>query len=473
MSISIRTKLFMLIILANGIMVALILSINTAVFNRGFSEYVTQLESRRLELLMTNLTRAYDVSGGWGFLDGDDRAWIDLIRRSMSGRDRQILDDSRGGMMNSRQPFFDHLQIKNEKGELIIGQKSRTVKPIWLPILSQDGGEQIGQLGFEPDRRIDAQYDRLFENRLKMQLLTLSLVTFVIAAGLAIPFSGWLVKPILRLNDALKKLTHGDFSVSVDESRRDELGQLAEEFNRLVRVLNKAQSDRQQWVSDIAHELRTPVAVIQADIEAAQDGVREPNDKWLGNMVAHVERLGRLINDLNQLSKSDAGALSYRLEALNLKEITEDVLDQFEPAFTQHGIETEYLCSNSMRAILGDDKRLTQLLSNLAQNTLRYTDATAESPGKLRVSLSALDHQIKLTWEDSLPGVSDNDLPKLFDRLYRPDDSRSRETGGSGLGLAIAKNIVMAHQGTIQASHSELGGVKLTLTFPTLNEVKV
>jgi two-component system sensor histidine kinase BaeS len=260
-------------------------------------------------------------------------------------------------------------------------------------------------------------------------------------------------------------MTQGDLTVSVDDSRNDELGQLAADFNKLAQVLEQNQRDRQQWVSDISHELRTPVAVLMGDIEAAQDGVRPVNEQWLKNMKAHTERLTRLVGDLHQLSQSDSGTLSYQFKPVNLTELLSLALIQFDKSCSDGHIEAHLDAPTDPVFIVGDDARLNQLFSNLAQNTLRYTDGDATHKGSLKIEVTEMKEHIRVIWEDSSPGVGLNELNKLFDRLYRVEESRSRESGGSGLGLAIVKNIVEAHHGSIIAAQSELGGVKIIVTF--------
>ncbi|MDO7646029.1 MAG: ATP-binding protein, partial [Reinekea forsetii] len=226
--------------------------------------------------------------------------------------------------------------------------------------------------------------------------------------------------------------------------------------------------DRQQWVSDIAHELRTPVAVLMADIEAAQDGVRQIDAAWLTTLHAHSERLNRLINDLHQLSQSDSGTLNYRFEVIDLAELMVETISQYQTNFEQAHIELDWQVPDQPIWVHGDDKRLVQLLTNLLQNTLRYTDGTPDQPGQLRVRLVSVAGQSELSWEDSSPGVGPEDLGKLFDRLYRVDASRSRASGGSGLGLAIVKNIIEAHAASIEATSGRLGGLRLVIRFPAV-----
>jgi two-component system sensor histidine kinase BaeS len=177
-----------------------------------------------------------------------------------------------------------------------------------------------------------------------------------------------------------------------------------------------------------------------------------------------VQRLARLVDDLHTLSQSDQGALSYHKQVLDLGELVGAVLGQHRRALESAGITVQAELPSGLH-VHGDPERLTQLLSNLMQNTLRYTDA----PGTLRLTLRRAYNRAELDWEDSSPGVPDRDLPHLTERLFRVESSRNRRTGGSGLGLSIAKVIADAHDAAMRPRASALGGLCWELVFPLDN----
>ena len=476
MFVSIRTKLFILLVLANALMVAVLLTLNALTFSHSFSSYVAQQESRKLAPLIDNIATSYDAQGNWDGLRLDSPGWMSTLRQSFGPSELDRTDrtdrknDNRRPKPPPRNGYLERLQIKDTENQIVLGHQNGPANTIWLEINSHQTGQLVGFLGFQPSARQDAQFDQMFSSRLRGQVLAIGLFAIAIAALLALPFSGWLVKPIQGLNKALRQMTDGDLLVSVEAGRKDELGQLADEFNRLAVVLQQNHQDRQHWVSDIAHELRTPVAVLMADIEAAQDGVRQVDTTWLSAMQGHADRLNRLINDLHQLSQSDAGTLNYRFEVLDLAELTAATISQYQASCQQQCIEIDWQLPDRPVWVRGDDKRLVQLLTNLVQNTLRYTDGSTHRPGRLRVRLTSAAGHSELIWEDSSPGVGPDDLGKLFDRLYRVDESRSRASGGSGLGLAIVKNIVEAHDASIEASFSSLGGLRMLIRFTNVQE---
>ena len=197
-----------------------------------------------------------------------------------------------------------------------------------------------------------------------------------------------------------------------------------------------------------------------------QDGVRPLNSDTLDSLHTEVIHLNTLVNDLHELSMSDLGALVYEKEQLDIAELLEQSVDMHRPLAARHQINVHLNIETSdpQREILmlGDEDRLMQLFDNLLQNTCRYTDPD----GELHIVLRENADQVRIEWYDSAPGVQEADLQHLFDRLYRVEASRNRAKGGSGLGLTICQNIVHAHEGTISASPSPLGGLKLTIVFP-------
>lgn len=458
---SIRVKLFLLIVLANGLLVAGLVALNTANFSRAFASYVAEQDARRVAFLADNVGAEVARVGSWQWVDWRNPRWRQIVEQSLSPRELRALPE------RPRSPskgWLGRLQVRTN-GQLVLGQDSGDARMRWVPITVD--GQSIGELGFLPSARYDSRFDELFARQQKAQLVRAGLLTVGIAALLAIPFSGWLVAPIQRLVQAFRTMAGGDLSVRADARRRDELGQLAEGFNHLATVLEQNQRDRQQWVGDIAHELRTPIQVLLADIEAAQDGVREINTQWLTNLKDQLQRLSGLVADLNELSKSDAGALTYEFTRVDGQALIADALQHHSARFTDAGLQLSHVTSGKPVMLRADIARFQQLLSNLAQNSLRYTDA----PGRVSVSLDLKPGMAELCWQDSSPGVSAEHRPFLFDRLYRVDGSRSRESGGSGLGLAIVANIVQAHGGEVFAEASELGGLQIRVRWPLAEEV--
>ncbi len=318
-----------------------------------------------------------------------------------------------------------------------------------------------------------ASAERNFVSSLQHSLLVISIAALLITSLLALTLSYHLVQPIKALRRGTRELTKGNYTALVRIASNDELGALSHDFNHLAKTLNKHEDDRRQWVVDIAHELRTPIAILRAEMESVQDGIEPLTPDTIHAYHQEILHLQHLIDDLYDLSMSDIGALSYKKSEKNIIEYLQLCLSRFRHSYNDAGIHVIVDIPETLEEqtlMLLDQSRIVQLFDNLLKNTLRYTDA----PGELRVSARMLiendakDKQLEIVLSDSAPGVADDALGKLFDRLYRQESSRNRELGGAGIGLAICKNIVVAHEGSIVAQHSEQGGVTFTITFPIL-----
>ncbi len=220
--------------------------------------------------------------------------------------------------------------------------------------------------------------------------------------------------------------------------------------------------NKQQLMVDISHELRTPLAAMRVNLEAFEDGILGRQEAF--PLLQHkVAELNQLIEDIYQLSRADVGALVFKQEPVPLLPLLEEVVAGYQQPAVEKQIQLSFASSLEQNlCVTGDEARLQQLLCNLLQNSLRYTDAG----GQLQLSAEAKGGEVELLLQDSAPGVGDVHLPRLFERFYRVDKSRSRAHGGSGLGLAICKIIVENHGGTIGAAHSPLGGLQIRITLP-------
>jgi two-component system sensor histidine kinase BaeS len=305
-----------------------------------------------------------------------------------------------------------------------------------------------------------ASIDRLYLRRQHLAFGAIGLGMLAAALLLGAGLSQWLSGRIRKLAAATASLTHGDYEVRLRPEGHDELARLAHDFNQLAETLAAARHSRRQWIADIAHELRTPLSILRGEIEALQDGVRPLGREAVNSLAGEAQRLARLVEDLHTLSLSDLGALSYHKEPVDLAEIVEDVLQAHGSLL--RNLNLKYQGERAM--LLGDAGRLAQVFANLLQNSSRYTDA----PGTIAVSVKTTSAEVEVLWEDSSPGVPAEDLGRLGERLFRVEGSRSRDNGGSGLGLAIVRAIVEAHGGSVSASASALGGLRIRLGFPAL-----
>lgn len=273
-----------------------------------------------------------------------------------------------------------------------------------------------------------------------------------------------IVNPVAAVAAAADQVTRGDLGARVVLSphllrTKDELTLLATRFNTMAETLQRLEFERRQLVADIAHELRTPIAVLQAQLDAFQDGVLTPDQTEVASLVQEVELLARLVDDLRLLSLAEVGRLKLNYRSTDLTALTRSVLASFEGTARADNLSVTFTHSDDSLYVHVDPERIREVLHNLLSNALRYTPPS----GRICVGLSKHDGFISWTVDDSGPGIPDAALPHLFDRFYRAEGSRSRTTGGSGLGLAIVKTLTELHGGQVAVANLEGGGASFTV----------
>lgn len=280
-----------------------------------------------------------------------------------------------------------------------------------------------------------------------------------LAAGFAFRRYG---APLVDVMEAADAVADGDLSVRVREQAPGELGRLARSFNRMTAELERAEQQRRNLTADVAHELRTPLHIIQGNLEGVVDGVYQPTQEHIAATLEETRLLARLVDDLQTLSLAEAGQLPLHRLRLCAIDLLQDAVTSFAGQAAEAGVTLEVTAAAppDQLEVEVDPDRMGQVINNLVSNALRYT------PGGGRITLSAepVDGWVRLSVQDSGPGIPPDDLPYIFDRFWRGDPSRPRGAGaGSGLGLAIARQLVQAHGGRIEVE-SRLGeGTRFTV----------
>lgn len=486
MKIMIKYRLFFAMLAATGAAVLSMFLIMQWSIGHGFLTYVNTMEKERLDRLSEVLEQRYAENGNWEFLKKSPQTWFLLIARTQprdpnepahqGGRDR---GPNRENFISRQAAFFAsrtgakipqrlahrfemRVLLQDAGHHMVMGPRTPLDgnKIAYKQLLHQ--GKVVGYLGMLPRMHLTDRHQLLFVQQQKVAMGMIAAVMLLVSAALSLPLANRLVSPIKLLASSMHRLASGRFDTRVTIDSADELGQLGRDFNTLALTLEKNEQARRHWVADISHELRTPLAVLRGEIEAIQDGIRQPTPDSMRSLHGEVMQLSRLVDDLYQLSLHDIGGLSYRKEDIDLKEELSDALDLFRQELAQKRIDLTEEIAPGPFPIFGDPERLHQLFDNLLENTLKYTDPG----GKLTVRLMRRGALATVHLEDSAPGVPEEDLERLFDRLYRVESSRNRTLGGAGLGLALCKNIVEAHEGTITAHHSQLGGVLIQIELP-------
>lgn len=456
---TLRVKLFVAIAGANVVLVMAAYLIYSWSFDQGLGEYLSKAETARLDPLVVRLAEGYRAEGGWDWLTQDRRTWPEMVREELGRQWRRTEDGRRQDPRLPPLTIDPRLLVLDADGTVLVGLGERAEEAVRKPV--DVDGRVVGYLAYVPRMQAVESLERVFSAQQGRRFAAIAIGMLAAVLVNAALISQWLARRLRVLSGGATALAQGHYTTRLAVDGDDELARLAGDFNRLAAALEAAQQARRQWIADIAHELRTPVATLRAEIEALEDGVRPADAASLGSLAQEVGQLTRLIEDLRLLSLSDLGALTYRREVLPLAECIEDCLANHRNALHEKPLAVSLSLEPAVR-ILADAERLAQVFGNLLQNTLRYTDP----PARLEVALAARDGRAVVTWSDSSPGVPPEDLPRLTERLFRVDGSRARSSGGSGLGLAIVKAIVEAHEGRIEASASPLGGLTWTLEFP-------
>lgn len=282
--------------------------------------------------------------------------------------------------------------------------------------------------------------------------------------GLVVSYflSGNITKPLRQLSRAAEKIRQGDLKQVVPVETKDEVGQLATVFNQMSAELAATESNRQELLANIAHELKTPLAILQGHLESMLDGVEAPEPDKLFSMQEEVMRLTRLVGDLRDLSLAQVNKLELHLQPLDVSEKTRRAADMLEPLLEEKHLQFDRKLAEGLPEVELDPDRLNQILYNLITNAIRYT-----TPGTtITLQTEKTDRGVRLMVADEGPGIAPEDLPHVFEQFYRGDKSRNRALGGSGIGLSLAKSFVEAQGGSIRAENRKNGGAAFIVEFP-------
>jgi two-component system sensor histidine kinase BaeS len=332
------------------------------------------------------------------------------------------------------------------------------------------GDSVVGYLIAEGGQGDNRQQGSQLISRLNNAAFIAALIAGVLSIIIAWFLANRIMKPVTELTQAAKQLGMGDLSGRVQVHGSDELAVLGDSFNQMADSLQKAEDSRRAMTSDIAHELRNPLAVQRANLEALQDGIYPMTAENIAPVIEQNKLLTRLVDDLRTLALVDAGRLELDLVRVNLLDLIRRIMDLHKPGAKDRGVslkldEIEPQVFKNYE-IVADPMRLEQILGNLIDNALRFTPEGREVTVYI---MSAIDH-LTIRVHDGGPGIPESALPFIFDRFYRADPSRSRKNGGTGLGLAISRQLAEAHGGKIEAENHPDGGAEFSLILPREGE---
>jgi len=286
----------------------------------------------------------------------------------------------------------------------------------------------------------------------------------LVAVLISLLFSRRILLPLRAMMQASQRIAEGHYNERVEVVGGDELGQLADRFNQMAEKLHQVETMRRQLIGDVSHELRTPLTAIKGSMEGLMDGVLPATDETYQQIHQEADRLNRLIDDLQELSRVEAGAYELDLRPIQIAPVLETLVKRFRQQYGTKGVILDLSLPADLPAVRADENRILQVLTNLTGNALQYTP----EGGSVTISAARTNGNVSISVRDTGTGISPEHLAHLFDRFYRVDKSRSRAAGGgSGIGLTIVKYLVEAHGGEIRVESEGKGkGSIFTFTLP-------
>jgi signal transduction histidine kinase len=323
-------------------------------------------------------------------------------------------------------------------------------------------GSTVGLLYTELPDKVGQDGDRLFLDPTNRTLVIIAVVAGLCAVLLIVGVSRRALAPVEALTAAAREMEAGDLSQRVEVKSRDEIGDLAHAFNSMADGLAQLEELRRQMVTDVAHELRTPLSNIRGYLEALQDGVLEADEGVIDSIHEEAMLLNRLIEDLQELSLAEAGQLRLERRPAALADVVGRAVEAACPQAAAEELSLHVTVPEDIPLVDVDPQRIGQVLRNLLCNAITHTPPG----GEITIAAHTEGEWVVVCVRDTGTGITEEDLPHIFDRFYRADRSRSRATGGAGLGLAIVKQLVEAHGGRVGVE-SEVGrGTQFTFTLP-------
>jgi len=485
-------KIFFSFFATSLVIVGLMIFILKYYVSDSFSTYINKIELDSFDTIAQSLESHYQKRRNWNDFQNDHAAWQQLLRSTIGA----------GGMGTHFQPGQGNKQRKyrqrrmsglstdpasensmHQKGSMMgLGRRLTLLDKQKTPFLDLENNisiedyllkplrlnnEVIGWLGYKKATQLTNPLDITFLKSQTQILYFTGAGILILAAIFSFLLSRHLLQPIKMLIRGTKNIASRKFDARIIVNTRDEFYDLAEQFNQMSQTLESYEDLRKQWFSDISHELGTPLSILRGEIEALQDGIRLPSNENLESLHFEVNHISKIVNDLRELSLAETGAMQLDKSPIAPVDILQKNILFFTNEFNSKSLKIINHLNNNDYIINGDEQRLHQVFNNLLENNLKYTN----QPGSV-IFESESDHQnLIITIRDSGPGVPDDAIDSLFDRLYRVDTSRNRKTGGSGLGLAICKYIIINHQGEISASNFK-NGLQIKISLPLISTPK-
>ncbi len=452
--------------------------------SKQFRGYVEQNQKLKDEQMVILLSSIYENNGQWNTQRVQDvmNMWM------MNGKEITLLDsegrqvtDCRESMQEmgpGAQKRMNRMGMMCDWGwgqrdrDYVPPQKKAQSSPLGkaapsnvqgrrIPVLV--GNRQVGTAVIRPlgDQGTFSSQDKSFQATVNRWLWGLALGAGAFALLISLGIARRLSRPIQALTGAAQSLRDGDLTQRVKPKGKDEIGQLANSFNHLAESLERQEKYRKKLTGDLAHELRTPLANLQTHIEGIIDGVLPSTPENLTSVHEEILRLGRLVGNLEELNRAEASRLNLKKEKTNLKALVERTISQFQPRYLDKDVELTVSLPEQSIELTVDQDKISQVLNNLLSNALKFTP----KGGSVEVAARRKGREVEISVRDTGTGISEKDLPFIFERFFRGGNGENRAKG-SGIGLTIAKELTEAHGGKIEVKSELNHGTEFTLRLP-------
>lgn len=455
MKISLYSKLaviFISISLISIIIISIIANISTGIM---FKKYVYEKQNRRNQVIINILIDSYKDNSF-------DPVSLDEVSMyaMMDNLNVKIRDNAGKIIWNAN--YLGHHDIMNYTNRNNVNDllKDKYIENE-IPILKDN--QPIGTMiiGYNGEYAL-SYHDIGFINSFNRWLLFSGVISALVALLISTMVSRQITVPIVKATEIAHSIKEGDLSKRLDiETGTSEVSELVDTINHLAKSLDKQDMLRKQLTSDVAHELRTPLATLQSHTEALLDGVWKPTKDRIESIHEEIVRMSKLVKDIEKLSQIENAVTKLDISKFNLSELVSTVIRNFEAEAKNKGID---LIMNNVKAVevSADKDKLYQVMVNLISNAIKY----AESGGRVTLDIEDKSHDVEIRIKDTGIGIEEEHLPYVFERFYRVDSSRTRMTGGSGIGLAIVKSIVKAHHGDVKVTSRKGVGTEFIVTIP-------
>jgi len=454
---NLRTKLTAAFIVVVLLATSIVAVVSTVATKRLFENYTNSSRVAREKQLVEVLGAYYSSIGSW---DGVQELLIVPGRFSMG---RHMMGPRMGMMSGDRIFIIDenNIIVGDSADEALGARLTEKEVKNGTPIKIDEITVGTVLVKTNPPEQL-VKLEQIFSRSVSTAILGGGIVASVLAMGLGIWYSRRITSPIIDLTRTTKKISRRELFHRVEVQGEDEIAELAKAFNDMVENLEHSETLRKNLVADVAHELRTPLAILRGNFESLQDGALAPTPEVIVSLHDEVLRMTRLVGDLQELSLAEAGKLPLHLQPVNVGGLIEKVVEPVRNVAAMKNLALNFAMPVDIPLVNLDQDRISQVLLNILNNALQHTP----EGGNINISVEVEGNNILFSIQDSGSGIPPDDLPYIFERFYRADKSRTRSGGGTGLGLAIAKGFVEAHGGRIWAENAPAGGSVFRFGIP-------